>query len=81
MRFLVPLNEAQEGESVTVHAIETGSTNKRTNKKILRQYFKKMGVPTYRIKFVMKQMGFIGDSLGILPHEAAASTTPTQRTR
>jgi len=64
MRFLILINEAEEGESQTVTVIETGSDRARTNKKILRSYFQQVGVPRNRIKLVMKAMGFWGDNLG-----------------
>jgi len=64
MRFLVPVNVAEEGESQTVHIIETDSNCHRTNKKKLRSYFKAVGVPANDIKRVMKLMGFWGVTLG-----------------
>ena len=66
MRFLIPINEADEGESQTIQVIETGSDNHRTNKKILRSYFEQVGVPKQRVKGVMKAMGFWGARLGKL---------------
>ena len=64
MKFLVPINEAVDGGSQTVHVIETNSDCGRTNKRKLRAYFKVQGVPKSRIKLVMKAMGFWGDTLG-----------------
>ena len=64
MRFIIPINEAAEGESVTAHCVETGTTCARSNKRILRSYFKQKGVPTCDIKKVMKLMGFWGKELG-----------------
>lgn len=64
MKFLVPINEAQDGESQTVHVIETNSDNPRVNKRKLRVYFEAQGVPKSHVKRVMKAMGFWGDKLG-----------------
>ena len=63
MRFLIPINEAKEGESLTMVSIETGTNNARSNKKILMSYFKQVGVPTNQLKKVMKAMGFWGANL------------------
>ena len=63
MRFIVPINEPEDGGSMTCHVIETGSNNARTNKRVLKEYFSKMGVPTTEIKTVMKAMGFWGHNL------------------
>lgn len=64
MRFIVPVNEAAEDESQTIHVVDTGSTCARTNKRKLREYFEAVGVPSKRVKHVMKSMGFWGDRLG-----------------
>ena len=64
MRFFVPINEAEEGESQTVHVVDTESDCARTNKRKLREYFEAVGVPSSRVKHVMKSMGFWGDRLG-----------------
>lgn len=65
MKFYVPINEAEVGESQTVHVIDTGSNCARTNRRYLREYFLKMGVPVQHVKRVMKQMGFTNDRLGV----------------
>lgn len=64
MKFLIPINETKEGESQTVHVVDTMSDNPRVNKRKLRIYFEVQGVPKSRVKSVMKAMGFWGDSLG-----------------
>jgi len=64
MRFLIPINEAAQGESQTVQIVDTGTSCARSNKRILRSYFKQVGVPVYQIKKVMKAMGFVGGNLG-----------------
>lgn len=64
MKFLVPINEAEDGESQTVHVVETNSTSARVNKMKLREYFMAQGVPRTHVKRVMKAMGFWGDALG-----------------
>ena len=64
MKFLVPINEVEDGGSQTVHVVETNSTCARTNKRKLRAYFVEQGVPVKRLKYVMKAMGFTGDTLG-----------------
>ena len=64
MRFIVPINDAAKGESQTVQVVDTGSDCARTNKRKLRGYFKAVGVRSSRVKYVMKAMGFWGDTLG-----------------
>jgi hypothetical protein len=65
MRFIVFLADAADGdETVTADVIETGSDVARTNKRILREYFTKRGVPANRTKWAMKKMGFWGEALG-----------------
>lgn len=64
MKFYIPINDAQEGESQTVHVVNTESDDARTNKRKLREYFLEMGVPANNLKRVMKAMGFWGDNLG-----------------
>lgn len=63
MKFYIPINEAEEGGSVTLHCVDTESSNPRTNKKKLMEYFEYMGVPRKRLKQTMKKMGFWGDNL------------------
>lgn len=64
MRFIIEINEAKEGESQTVHVVETNSSCKKTNRRKLREYFLVQGVPLSHLKRVMKAMGFVGDNLG-----------------
>jgi hypothetical protein len=63
MRFYIPINEAEEGGSVTMHCVDTESDSPRTNKRKLREYFIYMGVPPKSVKRTMKLMGFVGDAL------------------
>jgi hypothetical protein len=63
MKFYIPINEAEEGGSVTMHCVDTESNSPRTNKRKLREYFLYMGVAPKHIKSTMKMMGFVGDSL------------------
>jgi hypothetical protein len=65
MRFIVPINEATEGQSQTCHVITTNSNCRRTNRRHLRDYFLAVGVPVTQIKKVMKAMGFTGERLGV----------------
>lgn len=58
MNFHIPINEAAEGESQTMHIVRTYSDCPRKNKRILRIYFRAQGVPVQDIKRVMKLMGF-----------------------
>jgi len=74
MRFIIPINEASEDESQTLHIVETDSNCARTNKKKLTEYFIAVGVPRPRVKYVMKSMGFWGDALGG-QHESEHKTT------
>ena len=69
MRFIIPINDPELKEdgsegSVTCHVLDTGTNVARSNKKILRSYFKQKGVPPCDIKKVMKIMGFWGKELG-----------------
>lgn len=64
MRFIIPINEPEEGGSQTVHVLETGSTNRTKNRQILDEYFTKMGVPSTHLKRIRKVMGFTGNMLG-----------------
>lgn len=66
MRFIIPINDAEGDTSTTFHSVNTGSQNPRTNKRILREYFEKMGVEPSHVKRVMKAMGFWGARLGPL---------------
>ena len=63
MKFLIPINVPEENGSQTVDVVDTGSSCARTNKAKLREYFIWRGVPKYRVKHVMKKMGFWGDTL------------------
>jgi hypothetical protein len=58
MRFLVPVNDAADGESQTIHIIETQSSCARTNKRYLKEYLTKMGVREPEHKRVLKELGF-----------------------
>lgn len=73
MRFIIPINEAKDGESQTCHVLDTGSNCPRTNRKYLRSYFLQMGVPVTQLKKVMKAMGFTNDRL---QPKTTESTTP-----
>ena len=64
MRFLIPINEVEDGGSQTVQIVETSSNCKRTYRRKLRDYFTVQGVPYNKLKYVMKAMGFVGDTLG-----------------
>ena len=77
MKFIVPINEATEGESMTCHVVETNSINPRVNKRKLMAYFLEQGVPKAQLKRVMKSMGFWGNALkGVKTDETTESTTP-----
>lgn len=57
-RYIVPINEAADGESQTVHIVDTGDVSERVSKRKLRIYFREQGVASNKIKTVMKKMGF-----------------------
>tara|TARA_R110002020_G_scaffold438211_1_gene648646 strand:- start:489 stop:686 length:198 start_codon:yes stop_codon:yes gene_type:complete len=65
MKFYIPINVVEEGGSQTMDILDTNTTCKRTNKKLLRSYFIQKGIPKYDVKRVMKAMGFWGDRLGV----------------
>lgn len=65
MKFIIAINDsAESGESQTFHVLHTGSDRARTNKRILREYFMKMGVKSNEVKRVMNAMGFTKEKLG-----------------
>jgi hypothetical protein len=64
VRFIIPINEVEEGGSQTIHIVDTRSDCARTNKRKLREYFRAMGVREYELKKVFKSMGFVGEALG-----------------
>lgn len=65
MRFIIPINDAQDGESVTCDVLNTGTNCARTNRKYLRSYFLQRGVPVTQLKRVMKAMGFTSGRIGV----------------
>lgn len=78
MLFIININEALEGESQTVHQVETYSNNPRTNKRKLREYFIAMGVRKWELKRVFTAMGFTTEALtGVDTDESTKSTTLT----
>lgn len=64
MRFIIPINEVEDGGSQTVHVLTTDTTNRTKNRQYLDEYFLKMGVPRTHLKRVRKAMGFVGAGLG-----------------
>lgn len=65
MNFYIAINNSDEtGESQTFHVVRTQSDRARTNKRILREYFLKMGVQSKEVKRVMNAMGFTKETLG-----------------
>ena len=65
MKFYFPINESEQGGSVTVDVVNTESTCARTNKRKLREYLNARGVPEKEHKVVLKAMGFWGERLGV----------------
>lgn len=65
MRFIFPVNDAVEGETVTAYVVTTNSTCARTNKKHLKDFLTKIEVPAREHKRVLKAMGFWGTGLGV----------------
>ena len=58
MRFFVNVNEAVNGESVTVHVIH-GTWSRRENKRRLRMYLAELGYTRHEEqKQLLKQLGF-----------------------
>ncbi len=54
-KFLVPINEANDGESQTCLILDTGDVSDRVSKRKLRAYFKAYGVPKSHIKRLVKE--------------------------
>ena len=59
MKYFIPINEANEGESVTVDIVDVGDVSERVAKRKLRQYLIARGVKAKEVKTVMKKMGFL----------------------
>jgi len=58
MRFLINVNEAKAGESVTVHVVH-GTWSRRENKRALRQYLSALGYTRHdEQKRILKGLGF-----------------------
>lgn len=73
LKFFFPINEREKLEdgslgSQTVDVVY-GTFNARTNKRILRRYLSRMGVPSREHKAVLKAMGFWGKTLQGNPHD------------
>lgn len=68
MRFLIEVNEAAEGESVTVHVVH-GTWSRRENKRKLRLYLDALGYTNKtEQKRILKGLGFWSKkSLGTQP--------------
>ncbi len=55
MKFLIPVNEAAEGESQTCMVVDVGDVTERTAKRKLRLVFKEWGIPAPQIKRLLKE--------------------------
>ena len=68
MKFFIAVNESitagEANGSVTFDVVDTGSDVARTNKRLLRAYFKARGVLAAEMKSVFKAMNFTHDRLG-----------------
>lgn len=69
-RFIIPLNEAVDGEdgtegTVTNHIIGVTTQSRRANKRALRHYLRDYhGIPDRQHKTILKALGFWGARLG-----------------
>ncbi len=55
MKFLIPVNEAAEGESQTCMVVDVGDVTERTAKRKLRLVFKEWEIPVPQIKRLLKE--------------------------
>lgn len=66
-RFHFPLNEAEIGDTVTVHVASVYSESRKANKRALRKYLSEYhGIPDKQHKTILKAMGFWGTKLGTI---------------
>ncbi len=56
MVFLIPVNESEDGGSVTVMRVDVGDVSMRVAKRKLRIVFKEWGVPTRFLKKMVKEL-------------------------
>ena len=56
MVFLIPVNESEDGGSVTVMRVDVGNVTMRTAKRKLRIVFKEWKVPPFLIKKLIKEL-------------------------
>lgn len=56
MVFLIPVNESEDGGSVTVMRVDVGDVSMRVAKRKLRIIFKEWKVPTFLIKKMIKEL-------------------------
>lgn len=54
--FLIPVNESEDGGSVTVMRIDMGCISMRVAKRKLRIVFREWGIPTYKMKILIKEL-------------------------
>ena len=54
--FLIPVNESDDGGSVTVMRIDCGAVTMRTAKRKLRIVLKEWGIPAYLLKRFVKEL-------------------------
>ena len=67
MRFVVEVNDAAAGESITMHVIY-GSWSRRDNRYKLRLYLKELGYTNRQEQNrMLKELGFWGKGLGTRP--------------
>ncbi len=56
MVFLIPVNESEDGGSVTVMRVDVGDVSMRVAKRKLRIIFKEWGVPVRYMKKMIKEL-------------------------
>jgi len=56
MKFLIPVNEAEDGETITVMSVDVGNVSMRVAKRKLRKVFTVWQIPTFLQKKLIKEL-------------------------
>lgn len=54
--FLIPVNESEDGQSVTVMRVDVGAVTMRTAKQKLRVVLSEWGIPKFMMKKFVKEL-------------------------
>ena len=56
MKFLIPVNEAEDGETITVMSVDVGEVSMRVAKRKLRTVFTVWQIPKFLQKKLIKEL-------------------------